>query len=484
MLVGAAHPLKLTRRGGAPPVRFSRSSPGPCEAEGGTAERGSRTHTSDPRHCAFRPPHGIAQPTDVGLQVVTATTRVQSLQVETDPIDDVRHLLPCADAHAPLVWQRRGEGIVGVGEALRLEFSGPDRVARASMVWKELAASSAVRDSVRLPGTGLVAFGAFAFDDESAASSVLIVPRVVIGRRDGRCWVTRIRPAGSDDDRPQLPRPTAFGDEYRLTMLPGALSKGGFVRAVATAAQRIRAGELEKVVLARDLRAHLPVESDVRRALADLALGYPECWTYAVDGLVGSSPETLVRVHSGTLDARVLAGTSARGRDAESDHASADALMASPKDREEHAVAARSVVAALAPHMNGLAMDEHPFTLKLPNLWHLATDVAGRLSDGSGSLDLVAALHPTAAVAGTPTRAALELIRELEPFDRGRYAGPVGWIGADGDGEWAIALRGAQLEPSGDLTAYAGCGIMGDSDPQRELAETVMKFRPITEAFG
>ncbi|WP_168203874.1 isochorismate synthase [Humibacter ginsenosidimutans] len=415
--------------------------------------------------------------------MTVAATRVQALTVETTLLDDVRHIIPFADAHTPLLWLRKGEGIAGVGEALRLEFRGADRIAQASAAWKQLAAASTVTDQVRMPGTGLVAFGTFAFDDDSAATSVLIVPAVIIGRRDGRSWITRIRRT-DDKAMPAAPHTEPFGAEYRLTMLPGALTREAYKRAVGEAVQRIRQGDLEKVVLARDLRAHLPIESDVRRALVELALGYPECWTYAVDGMVGSSPETLVRVHRGTLDARVLAGTSERGRDADSDHESAAALLASAKDLQEHEVAVRSVITSLTPHTSALTTSESPFPLKLPNLWHLATDVSGTLSDGSGSLDLVSALHPTAAVAGTPTDAALQLIRELEPFDRERYAGPVGWIGTDGDGEWAIALRCAQVKPSGDITAYAGCGIMADSVPERELAETKMKFRPITEAFG
>lgn len=409
-------------------------------------------------------------------------TRVQALTVETTPLDDVRHILPFTDSRSPLVWLRKGEGIAGVGEALRLEFTGPDRIAQASAAWKQVASRATVGDTVRMPGTGLVAFGTFAFDDDSAASSVLVVPEVIIGRREGRSWITRIRHS-DEHAMPAAPHPSPFGAEYRLTMLPGALTREAYKRAVAVAAENIRHSDLEKVVLARDVRAHLPAESDVRRALVELALGYPQCWTYAVDGMIGSSPETLVRVHRGTLDARVLAGTSARGRDADSDHDSATGLLESAKDLQEHAVAVRSVVRSLTPHTSTLETSAAPFPLKLPNLWHLATDVSGTLSDGSGALDLVAALHPTAAVAGTPTDAALALIRELEPFDRERYAGPIGWIGADGDGEWAIALRGAQVSPSGDITAYAGCGIMADSDPERELAETGMKFRPITEAF-
>ena len=405
------------------------------------------------------------------------------LEAETAPLDDVRQLIPFLDSRTPLVWLRKGEGMAGIGEVLRLEFTGPDRIEQASAAWREVAAAATVDDAVGTPGTGLVAFGTFAFDDESAATSTLIVPEVVIGRRGSRSWVTRIRRAG-DPVVSALPRPTAFGDEYRLSLLPGQLGGDGYRSAVAAAVERIREDDLSKVVLARDLRGHLPAESDLRRALVDLALGYPDCWTFAVDGLVGSSPETLVRVHHGTVTARVLAGTISRGADAARDAAAAAELVASGKDQGEHRFAVTSVMDALRPHSADLAASDEPFTLKLPNLWHLATDIAGMLSDGSSSLDLAAALHPTAAVAGTPRTEALALIRELEPFDRGRYAGPVGWVGGDGDGEWAIALRCAQVDADGDLTAYAGAGIVADSDPDRELAETTMKFRPIVEAFG
>ena len=405
------------------------------------------------------------------------------LEAETAPLDDVRQLIPFLDSRTPLLWLRKGEGMAAVGEVLRLEFSGPDRIQQASAAWRATAAAGIVDDAVRTPGTGLVAFGTFAFDDESTATSTLIVPELIVGRRGGKSWVTRIRRAGEPASGVQ-PHPTPFGDEYRLSLLPGRLDDDGYRSAVARAVERIREQDLSKVVLARELRGHLPLESDLRRALVELALGYPDCWTFAVDGLVGSSPETLVRVHHGTVTARVLAGTISRGSDAAKDAAAAAALAASAKDQGEHRFAVTSVMDALRPHSADLAASDEPFTLKLPNLWHLATDVAGMLSDGSSSLDLAAALHPTAAVAGTPRRDALALIRELEPFDRGRYAGPVGWVGGDGDGEWAIALRCAQLTADGDLTAYAGAGIVADSDPDRELAETTMKFRPIVEAFG
>ncbi|WP_232529085.1 isochorismate synthase MenF [Mycetocola zhujimingii] len=415
--------------------------------------------------------------------------RVRHLTVRTHKVDDVRTLLPLGDPHHPLLWVRQGNGIVGMGEALRLEFSGPTRMSDAALLWREVAAAADVVDEVRMPGSGLVAFGTFAFADSSEKSSVLIVPRTIIGRRDGQSWMTEITVSDTDalsDAAPtaSAPRSTPFGPEYRLSLTPGAESADGFKAHVAEAVDHIVAGDVDKVVLARDLHGHLPAGADLRRVLADLALGYPNCWTYSVDGLIGSSPETLVTVSHGSVTARVLAGTASRGIDAASDTRAATDLVSSTKDQEEHRFAVQSVLESLRTHTAQVVTSEMPFALKLPNLWHLATDVEGTLTDAATSLDLIDAMHPTAAVAGAPTAKATALIDELEPFDRGRFAGPVGWVGADGDGEWAIALRSAQVEPNGDVTAYAGCGIVADSDPAKELAETTMKFRPILDAFG
>jgi menaquinone-specific isochorismate synthase len=420
---------------------------------------------------------------------VSETSRtLPRLVVETTRVDDIRLLVPLLDSRHPLLWMRKGEGMAGAGVALRLEFSGENRFVDACQTWREVARLAQVTDPLQSPGTGLVAFGAFAFSATSALISTLIVPEIVIGKRAGVYWITRITAVSESGEpaTPPLPMPVArpLGAEYRLSLLPGQVKPDDYRASVEAAVARIAAGELNKVVLARDLVGHLPDESDLRRTLTDLALGYPDCWTYAVDGLVGSSPETLVRVDHGTVSARVLAGTVSRGRDAEADHEAAIALATSAKDLDEHRFAVASVVQSLQPHTRTLITSEIPFTLKLPNLWHLATDVEGILSDGSTSLDLIAALHPTAAVAGAPTATALAVIDELEPFDRGRYAGPVGWVGADGDGEWAVALRCAQIAENGDITAYAGAGIVAESNPERELIETKMKFRPIVEAFG
>jgi menaquinone-specific isochorismate synthase len=300
------------------------------------------------------------------------------------------------------------------------------------------------------------------------------VPAAVIGRRGGRAWITTIN--GADE-----PNPSPLGAEFSVDFARDAASEERHLALVRDAVERIQAGAARKIVLARTIEGSLPANADLRRVVHSLATEYPSALTFAVDGLLGASPETLVRVEGNRLSARVLAGTAARGQDPSGDADAQSKLAASEKEQEEHYYARQSVLDALAPHSTDLAASE-TFVLELPNLLHLASDVEGTIADGASSLDLVAALHPTAAVAGTPTDVAIRLIGELEPFDRRRYLGPVGWIGADGDGEWAVALRCAEI--SGDrVIAFAGGGIVADSVAEDELAETALKFRPIVEAF-
>jgi menaquinone-specific isochorismate synthase len=406
---------------------------------------------------------------------------VPSLTVETTATADLGPLVPLLERARPLLWMRRGFGLVGHGEALRLEFCGPDRLRDAAIAWQRIAAAATVTDPLGRTGTGLLALGSFAFSDTSATTSVLIVPSIIIGRDKGQSWLTRI--AVGELEQLVMPSVEPFGPEYHVDLHPGTVPGADYRDAVAAAVLRIRSRELSKVVLARELVGQLPDGADIRRMIDELAVGYPDCWTFAVDGFIGSSPETLVTVDAGSVTARVLAGSAARGIDAASDEEAAVALATSTKDQDEHRYAVQSVLASLRSHSPNVMASEMPFALKLPNVWHLASDIEGDLIDGSTSLDLIGSLHPTAAVAGTPTTDALRVIGELEPFDRGRYAGPVGWVGADGDGEWAVAVRSAQFEKNGRVTAYAGAGIVAESVPERELLETRMKFRPIVEAL-
>lgn len=424
------------------------------------------------------------------------------LVVETREIDPVEDLLAFADPDSPLAWLRRGEGMIGIGSVSWYESGGEDPpplddgghpIAPADW-WRAVCVDAEIDDPIRLHGTGLMAFGTLVFDARSSASSRLVIPQAVIGRRDGRSWLTRIRSTVADLPEPAL-APVPYGPYWSATLGPGALDPAGFQAAVRAGLDAIASGEVGKVVLARDLVGTVPAGADLRRLVRALSTGYLDTWTFAVDGLIGASPETLVTVSGGEVTARVLAGTFPRGADADDDAAASFRLAHSGKDLDEHQYAVQSVLDALAPHTSALRADDEPFTLELPNLWHLATDVAGEIADHASALDLVAALHPTAAVAGTPTDAAIEVIRRIEPFDRRRYAGPVGWVDAAGDGEWAIALRCAQIGAAparryaqyGDtipVVAHAGAGIVAGSDPETELLETRVKFRPIIDALA
>jgi menaquinone-specific isochorismate synthase len=380
-------------------------------------------------------------------------------------------------------WVRRGEGLVGWGVAAVCRTEGEARFADASRWWSEQTGIAVVRDEVGEPGSGLVCFGSFAFADDPG-HSLLVVPEVVVGRRGDMTWVTTIgvgaipsAPRVAVTDEPDPPVGLAFAD--------GALSGAEWETVVAEAVHRIEGGALEKVVLARDLIATATGDIDVRWPLRRLAERYPMCWTFHVDGLFGATPEMLVRRERGLVTSRVLAGTIRRSEDDGRDLALAAKLARSSKDLEEHEYAVRSVADSLAPYCTSMNVPEAPFVLHLPNVMHLATDVAGVIGDRgpATSLELADALHPSAAVGGTPTTVATRLIGEIEGMDRGRYAGPVGWMDADGDGEWGLALRSATLEGAG-ARLFAGCGIVASSEPAAELAEAQAKFVPVRDALG
>ena len=384
---------------------------------------------------------------------------------------------------SPAAWLRRGEGIVAWGEAARYETEGPDRFTDAVDWWRSVSDEAVVRDEVAVPGTGLICVGSFGFADDPG-DSVLIVPRVVVGTRGERSWVTVI---GIDElsPVPELVSHAEVTPPRNVTFADGAMSGTAWETVVDQAVTRIGAGELEKVVLARDLVATADADIDVRWPLRRLAEQYEMCWTFHVDGLFGATPEMLVRRERGLVTSRVLAGTIRRTGDDEHDLALAGQLARSSKDLEEHEYAVRSVAESLAPHCSSMNVPEVPFVLHLPNVMHLATDVAGVVhdSDGATVLELAAALHPSAAVGGTPTKVAVEMIAEIEGMDRGRYAGPVGWMDSHGDGEFGIALRSAEIAGN-RVRLFAGCGIVADSDPEAELAEAQAKFLPVRDALA
>ncbi|MED7923655.1 isochorismate synthase [Nonomuraea sp. LP-02] len=406
------------------------------------------------------------------MSVALGTTR--PLPVRTTPVGDPGDLLASLPRSSPYAWIRNGEGIVGWGEAARVAVPpGSGRFAWAREWLADVLGGAGVPGAGG-PGTGPVAFGSFTFD-EDAHGSVLVVPQAVLARRDGRAWLTTIGDAPLETVTPVL-------DPGRISYGDGSLTAPEWEHVVARAAARIRDGELEKVVLARDLVATAERAIDVRLLLSRLARRYPECYTFSVAGLVGATPELLIRRTGQEIESLVLAGTTARGTGPADDLARGTALLASAKDRHEHECAIASVRTALGPLCSSLETPDEPELLVLPNVQHLASHVTGRLADGASVLDVVAAMHPTAAVGGTPTDLASKIIRELEGMDRAGYAGPVGWIDANGDGEWGIALRSG-LVRGRRARLFAGCGIMGDSDPAAELAEAQAKFRVMQYAL-
>ncbi|MCL8023807.1 isochorismate synthase [Nocardioides bruguierae] len=404
----------------------------------------------------------------------------RTVAVEPEAVADLLGLLP---AEQPVTWLRRGEGLVGWGQAAVVRTTGAHRFADADSWWSQVVDRAVVRDEVGLPGTGLVAFGSFAFAD-APGDSVLVVPSVVVGRRGDRAWVTTV---GHDlDHRASVLHPADEpGCPGEVTYADGALDGESWMSAVADAVARIEAGDVDKVVLARDLVATTEHDVDVRWPLRRLATSYPTTWTFHVDGMIGATPEMLLRRERGLVTSRVLAGTIRRTGDDRRDAELAGALARSSKDLEEHEYAVRSVADALGPHCSSMNVPDAPFVLHLPNVMHLASDVAGVVADpaAASSLRLAESLHPSAAVGGTPTDAAVAVISEVERMDRGRYAGPVGWIDAAGDGEWGIALRSAAVDGR-TVRLFAGCGIVAGSDPADELAESQAKLLPMRDALG
>lgn len=374
-------------------------------------------------------------------------------------------LLPASGGAA---WLGERRSMVGFGRALTLESASVDAVGEVRRAWSRAAA----------PGRGPapVLFASFAF--RSPARSVAFVPTLTVIDEAGARWAITAGIGGAPEPLAAVEealvrgeRPVAVPDG--LSCGHGSMSRHRWRDSVRAMAQRLRGGCADKAVMARDMTVRCSRGFDERFLVERLGVLYPSTWRFCVDSLVGASPEMLVSCGGGSVASRVLAGTCAPG--------DGEFLASSGKDLREHALASESV-SSIVRGLCGAVSTRGPFLLELPNVVHLATDVRARLGDAH-LLDLVAALHPTAAVCGTPRQAAIRLIEELEDTERGRYSGPVGWVDSAGDGEFAIALRCGLVEGT-RLRVFAGAGIMPDSDPDAELAETEAKMRPLLDALG
>ena len=401
------------------------------------------------------------------------------IPVTTTRIGDHLPLLELLTSDAPLSWVRNGEGLVGWGVHATTTVSGKDRFEKARQWWHHQLETFAVANSVHGSGTGPVLFASFSFDRNQ--ESVLVIPKVVVGQKGLQSWITWI----GDIAQPLLPESPGKFSQGAFSFGDGSITTAAWRERVAQAITRIETTKVDKVVLARDLVATTNTDIDARPILKKLASEYPSTWTFAVDGLVGATPELLLRLSRGMVTSRVLAGTIPKTGDDANDLALAASLARSSKDLEEHEYAVRSVADALEPFCSSTNVPESPFVLHLANVMHLATDVTGALTESKQRIDafsLLKSLHPSAAVCGTPRNIAFDIIDEIEGMNRGRYAGPVGWIDASGDGELGIALRTGQITGK-EIRIYAGCGIVAGSNPEKELEESNAKMIPMRSAL-
>jgi isochorismate synthase len=425
---------------------------------------------------------------------------------------EARDPLACFAAAPPgerTLWSCPSEGyeMAAVGAAWRISGAGAARFAEVGRAWRALCADALI-DGAGDTGTGPVLLGGFAFDPLRPRTplwgdfpdALLTLPRYLVTRAGATAWLTvsaLIAPDAPPPDPERLLAPIvglldrASGERRAPAVesplaVEDALPEGAWRGIVAESIGRMRRDGLEKVVLARECRVRAARPFDRAAALARLREDYPGCFTFAFDHgaacFLGATPERLVTLRHGTVWATCLAGSIARGATPEDDRRLGEALLASAKDRLEHAIVVRALRDALADSCEHLTVPEAPTLLKVRNVQHLFTPVVGTAAPGLTALDLAARLHPTPAVGGAPREAALALIREIERLDRGWYAGPVGWLDARGDGEFAVALRSG-LVRGAEASLFAGCGIVPDSDPEREDAESRLKLRPMLAAL-
>ena len=446
-------------------------------------------------------------------------TTLVSFTTAVDTIDPLAVFQRTAGEERALwVQPAAGFSMVAIGAAARLAGRGPGRFAQVEAARLRLLSTAFVEQMGGCPVPAPVLLGGFAFDPaaergpewEGFPDALLVVPRLLFARQGESCWVTVNSLADPDGDA--LSRLRDLANEtrgvypedgrpaHREGSMGAALSEGAadgpWKDAVAEVVDHIRRGAVDKLVLARRVQVRLRGPVDAAEALRRLAEGYPHCTTFAFARgdacFLGATPERLVRVDRPDSDGRAapsrvradcLAGSARRGATEEEDRSLGEALLTDPKERHEHAVVVQALRDDLQPLCSQLDIKEAPGLLRMPNVQHLYTPIQGALSAERGVLELVERLHPTPAAGGLPREAALQFIRQWEPFDRGWYAGPVGWVDGRGEGEFAVAIRSALIRGQ-EAFLYAGCGIVTGSDPEREYAESCLKLRPMLWALN
>jgi menaquinone-specific isochorismate synthase len=401
------------------------------------------------------------------------------IPVTTSRIGEHLPLLDLLPEGEQFTWVRGGEGLVGWGVHASTTVSGRNRFEDARKWWHQQLETFSISNSVHGSGTGPVLFTSFSFDRNQ--ESVLVIPKIVVGQKGSHSWITWI----GSGAQPQLPESAPISAPSTFTFSDGTLSADEWKKRVTEVINRVNTNGVDKVVLARDIVANSDSDIDPRPILKKLSSEYPSTWVFSVGGLVGATPELLLRLSRGMVTSRVLAGTIPKTGDDEKDLALAASLARSSKDLEEHEYAVRSVADALDPFCSSTNVPESPFVLHLANVMHLATDVTGALIESKQYIDaftLLKNLHPSAAVCGTPRNLAFDVIDEIEGMDRGRYAGPVGWIDSSGDGELGIALRCGQITER-KIRIFAGCGIVAASIPEKEVEESNAKMIPMRSAL-
>lgn len=433
----------------------------------------------------------------------TLATLTLALPREVDPSAVV-----CASRRAGEPWfvfeqpERGAAALAGLGEVVALTASGPERFATVADRWRTLAAA-AVTDAPRDPGRGgPLAVGGFAFADEGGSSPAwsgfqpasLVVPEVALTRNEREGVYLKLSALASPDDTAEdlLAGLTRRLDELRSVPLElldpdprgrhivaGAMPPEHYEAAVGRAVQLIRQGELQKVVLAREVQVHAPRPYDPAAVFGVLREAFPSCFVFCVGRgaatLVAASPELLVRREGHRVSTLALAGSTRRSADPAVDAHLGEQLLRSQKDREEQAIVIRRIERTLRQHALWVTATPEPVLVRVANIQHLGTPIRAQLARPLDAIELLGLMHPTPAVGGEPPQRAKPLIPALEGMDRGWYAGPVGWTDATGDGEFCVALRCALLR--GELAScYAGVGVVRDSDPAAELGETEIKL--------